>query len=116
MNMKSAAAALAVIGAFCLPVQAQEAASKPEPQTEPAKESVGEAVTDAWITTKVKTDLLATEDVAGSKIDVDTQNGKVTLSGTVKSQAEADKAVSVAKGIKGVSKVTSKLKVGTADK
>lgn len=116
MRMKSAALALFVVSAFCLPVQAQEGTSKAEPQATQGKESMGETVTDAWITTKVKTDLLATKDVAGSSIDVDTQAGVVTLNGTVKSQAEADKAVSVAKGIKGVSKVTSKLKVGSAGK
>lgn len=116
MKMKSAALALVVLGAFCLPVQAQESASKTEPQAAQGKESVGETVSDAWITTKVKSDLLATKDVAGTSIDVDTQAGVVTLSGTVKSQAEADKAVSVAKGITGVSKVTSKLKVGSGDK
>ena len=116
MRMKSAALALVVVSVFCLPVQAQEGASKAEPQATQGKESMGETVSDAWITTKVKTDLLATKDVPGSTIDVDTQEGAVTLSGTVKSQAEADKAVSVAKAIKGVSKVTSKLKIGAADK
>ena len=49
----------------------------------------------------------------GSAIDVDTKNGVVTLTGTVESQAEADKAVSVAKGIRGVTNVKSKLKVGS---
>lgn len=116
MRMKTAAIAFVVASAACLPVQAQDAMSKTEPQAAQEKESVGETVSDAWITTKVKSDLLATKDVAGSSIDVDTQAGVVTLNGTVKSQAEADKAVSVAKGIKGVSKVTSKLKVGSADK
>lgn len=111
MSTKSAVLALAVVCAFSLPVQAQQDAARTEPQAGQSKEPVEEAVTDAWITTKVKTDLLATADVAGSSIDVDTQNGVVTLNGTVKSKAEAEKAVSVAKGIKGVAKVTSKLKV-----
>ena len=60
---------------------------------------------DTWITTKVKSDLLATDNVPGSDIKVETKNGVVWLSGVVKTQAEHDKAVSVAKAIEGVKKV-----------
>lgn len=75
-------------------------------------------VSDTWITTKVKSDLLATENVPGSDIKVETKNGVVWLSGLVKTQAEHDKAISVAKGIEGVKKVESaNLKVSAmADK
>ncbi|HEY0333389.1 MAG TPA: BON domain-containing protein [Stenotrophomonas sp.] len=70
---------------------------------------------DTWITTKVKSDLLATENVSGTDVSVETKNGVVWLSGSVKTQAEHDKAVAVAKGIEGVKKVdASKLKVGAA--
>ena len=58
-------------------------------------------VTDTWITTKVKTDLLATKDVSGTEI----KDGVVTLAGTVATQAEVDKAVASAKAIKGVTRV-----------
>ena len=64
-------------------------------------------VTDTWITTKVKTDLLATKDVSGTEIKVETKNGVVTLAGTVATQAEVDKAVASAKAIKGVTRVDS---------
>jgi len=70
---------------------------------------------DTWITTKVKSDLLATDNVSGTDVSVETKNGVVWLSGAVKTQAEHDKAVSVAKGIEGVKKVdASKLKVAAA--
>lgn len=62
---------------------------------------------DAWITTKVKSELALADDVSATEINVDTVNGKVTLRGTVDSQAEIDKAVSVAKNVKGVKKVDS---------
>ena len=76
-----------------------------------------EPVTDTWITTKVKADLLATKDVSGTDIKVETLNGTVTLSGAVESKAQRDKAVSVAKMIDGVKKVDSKnLKVTGAVK
>ncbi|HYG07886.1 MAG TPA: BON domain-containing protein [Stenotrophomonas sp.] len=73
---------------------------------------------DTWITTKVKSDLLATDNVPGSDIKVETKNGVVWLSGLVKTQAEHDKAVATAKGIEGVKKVeAANLKVSNmADK
>lgn len=115
MNGRRIASAIILMsGAFALPALAQQAAPQQESRTEQRAENAGEAVTDAWITTKVKTDLLATENVGGTNIDVDTKKGVVTLTGTVKSQAEADKAVSVAKGIKGVTSVTSNLRVAGA--
>ncbi|OAX55979.1 BON domain-containing protein, partial [Xanthomonas translucens pv. translucens] len=61
-----------------------------------------EPVTDTWITTKVKADLLATKDVSGTDIKVETLNGTVKLSGAVENKMQRDKAVSVAKMIDGV--------------
>ena len=50
--------------------------------------------------------------VSATHIKVETDaNGVVQLSGTAKSQAEADKAVSLAKGVKGVTSVDSQIKV-----
>lgn len=71
----------------------------------------GEFVTDAAITTAVKTKLLADGKTPGLKIDVDTKDGVVTLSGTVKTRAEIDKAVADARGTKGVTRVVNDLKV-----
>ena len=73
--------------------------------------TVGETIDDATITTRVKTALLNDPDVGGLRIDVDTFKGVVTLSGSVKSQGEADKAVAIARRISGVSDVKSTLQV-----
>lgn len=74
-------------------------------------------VTDTWITTKVKADLLATDNVSGTDVKVETKNGIVTLTGSVATKAEHDKAVAVAKGIEGVKSVKSVgLKVVAAKK
>ncbi len=62
---------------------------------------------DTWITTKVKADLLATKDVPGMELKVETVNGVVSLSGHVGTQAEADRAVALARGIEGVKRVDS---------
>ena len=72
-------------------------------------------VSDTWITTKVKADLLVTEEVKGLDINVSTTNGVVTLAGLLDSQAQHHKAIAVAKAIKGVKSVETKaLKVKSA--
>jgi osmotically-inducible protein OsmY len=73
--------------------------------------SVGETIDDATITARVKTTLLNDPDVAGLRIDVDTFNGVVTLSGGVKSAAERDKAVAVARRVGGVKDVKNTLQI-----
>lgn len=59
-------------------------------------------VTDTWITTKVKADLAVTEGVNSTDISVNTTNGVVTLIGVLDSDTAVEKAIAVAKGIKGV--------------
>jgi len=86
---------------------AREATDK----TKVAAEKTGEFITDSAITTAVKTKLLADSKTPGLKIEVDTTNGVVTLSGNVPSQAVADKAVADARGTKGVKRVVNKMKV-----
>lgn len=64
-------------------------------------------INDTWITTKVKSSLLADSDVAGLNVEVETVNGEVRLSGNVDSQAQADRAVQIARDIEGVTNVDS---------
>lgn len=74
---------------------------------ETAKADSSQPGSDAWITTKVKSELALADDVSATEINVDTVNGMVTLRGAVDSKAEVDKAVSVAKRVDGVKKVDS---------
>lgn len=68
---------------------------------------------DTWITTKVKSSLLADSDVAGLDVEVETVNGVVTLSGQVDEQSQIDHATRIARDIEGVTDVrTSGLTVG----
>ena len=69
--------------------------------------------TDASITAAVKGQLLADKDVAGLKIDVDTNKGIVTLNGTVQTRAEAERAATVARQTKGVTSVVNNLRVAS---
>jgi osmotically-inducible protein OsmY len=73
--------------------------------------TVGETIDDATITARVKTSLLNDPDVGGLRIDVDTFKGVVTLSGSVKTEQEAQKAIALARRIDGVTDVRSTLQV-----
>lgn len=59
---------------------------------------------DSWITTKIKSQMLATEDLKSSTIKVITENGVVYLMGMV-SREQADIAVDIARQVSGVQKV-----------
>src|SRR5690554_1968312 len=70
-------------------------------------------IDDTWITTKVKSSLLADTDVAGLDIEVETVNGVVMLTGQVEQQAQIDHATRIARDIEGVTEVrTAGLSVG----
>jgi len=73
--------------------------------------TVGEAIDDTTITTRVKTAMLNDPAVGGLRIDVDTFKGVVTLSGRVKSPTERDQAVGLARGIDGVVEVKDAMQV-----
>jgi hyperosmotically inducible protein len=68
-----------------------------------------EFIDDAWITTKVKAMLVKESGLAGLKVDVDTKDGVVTLSGQAASAQQIDEAVRIAGGIKGVKSVRNEL-------
>jgi hyperosmotically inducible protein len=74
--------------------------------------SVRAHVSDATITTSVKSSLIGDADVKARKIDVDTQNGVVYLTGMVESQMEKDEAERLAKGCDGVTRVVNNLQIG----
>jgi hypothetical protein len=66
---------------------------------------------DAGITTAVKSKLIADDMVKAYKVDVDTQNKVVTLSGDVDTQAQREHAVLIARNTKGVADVIDQLHV-----
>ena len=78
-------------------------------KTGEAAENVGQKVEDGSITAAVKAKFANDELVKASTIDVDTKDGYVTLNGTVASQGEADRAVTLARTVDGVKEVRSNL-------
>ncbi|WP_373187902.1 BON domain-containing protein [Halopseudomonas sp.] len=76
-------------------------------ETKAAVKDAGQSVSDTWITTKVRSTYLMSNNIQSRDIDVTTSEGVVTLSGTVQSAAEKALAVELARNIKGVTRVTS---------
>jgi len=74
-------------------------------------EKTGRVVSDSWITSKVKTVLMFNKKTEGADIDVDTDNGIVTLNGTVQSEAQAEQVVELAEDVVNVKSVVSRLRV-----
>jgi len=69
------------------------------------KESPGEYVDDAVITTKVKAAVFEEPSLKSAEINVETFQGTVQLTGFVRSRADINKAVAIAKKVKGVKSV-----------
>ena len=93
---------------------AQTATQEAKEKTKTAAEKTKTTLTDAEITSAVKTKLLADTTVGGLKLDVDTEHGVVTLSGPVHSAAERAQALKLARETKGVKSVKNNLKLEAA--
>ncbi len=78
-----------------------------------AAKRAGVAIEDSFITTSVKSAVLAEPGLSALKIDVDTKDGVVTLSGTVASSALKTRAAQIAQNTSGVRSVVDKLEVKT---
>ena len=75
------------------------------------KEGTGEYVDDSVITAKVKAAIFGDESLKSAEINVETFKGVVQLSGFVSSPADIDKAVEVARSVKGVTSVKNDMSV-----
>jgi osmotically-inducible protein OsmY len=75
------------------------------------QEGTGEYVDDSWVTSKVKAALLSEPNLKSAEINVETFKGTVQLSGFVSSEAAANKAVEVARAVKGVKSVKNDMRI-----
>ncbi|MCS0584415.1 BON domain-containing protein [Massilia pinisoli] len=71
----------------------------------PTREGTGEYVDDSLITSKVKAAFAADPSVKATQVNVETFKGTVQLSGFVDSRESAEKAVEIARNVKGVKSV-----------
>ena len=105
MSLNKLASVAAVAALFALPLAGH------------AQQSAGTLMKDSAITAKIKAAQAADSTVRATSINVETDNaGAVTLSGSARSQAEIDRAVELARGVQGVTRVTSNMTLagGTA--
>ena len=77
----------------------------------PTKEGTGEFIDDSVITTKVKASIFNEPTLKSTEINVETFKGDVQLSGFVAQPQDAQKAVEIARGIKGVVSVKNDIRV-----
>ncbi|WP_407315001.1 BON domain-containing protein [Pseudomonas sp. nanlin1] len=111
--MKKFAIAAAAATALTL-TMANAAFAAQATQTAPMMLAAGEVtqakedVSDTWITTKVKADLVTEKGIPGSDIKVETNKGVVSLSSMVAvTEAQKTTAVAITKKIKGVKAVSA---------
>jgi len=94
--MKTNIKTLLLVAALAMPVAAIAADG----------DSVGTKVSDSVVTTKVKAAFATDKLVSATDVKVETDSdGLVQLSGTAKTKAEAERAVKIAKSVKGVTGV-----------
>ena len=117
------AAALAL--AACSPRDNQTAGQKVDQTVAAAKAGVEDAkaaaskaagsmtatATDATITTKINAALIADDKLKALKIDVDTNNGRVVLSGTAPDAESRERATTLARVVEGVTDVDNRLAI-----
>lgn len=96
------------------PVPARDTTNTTNTANTTKKDSIGDEVSDTWITTKVKTTFAGDKKLKGSEIHVDTDhNGVVVLSGYVKNDIARAHAIAVARDTKGVHEVKDELRLKT---
>lgn len=89
----------------------EEQAREERAKAKENKETIGDALDDAWIHAKIVAKLISDSKTPERKINVDVVNNVVTLRGTVDSAEAKAEAERIAKETEGVTKVVNQLKV-----
>lgn len=114
-------AGIALLGAGCSDRDSTKTTAAPQKSptatstmpADGATKRVGAAFEDSFITTSVKSAVLAEPGLSALKIEVDTKDGVVTLSGTVNSPELKSRATQIAQNTNGVRSVIDNLAVKT---
>lgn len=84
-------------------------------QAEPIKQDINEAgqyLDDSALTAKVKSALAVDVSLKTIALDIDSEDGVVTITGKVKTQKEKDSITNVVKNLDGVKSVNNNVTVG----
>jgi hyperosmotically inducible protein len=104
------AGACSLAGALVLPLASHAADS--EINSLSPKAFAQDSIITTSVYARIKSKLAEDNQDSAVRIKVDTDNkGVVTLSGTARTQEEADKAVSIARSVEGVASVENSIKV-----
>lgn len=76
-----------------------------------AAEKTKESLAEAGITGKIKAKMALDDTIKARRIDVSTRDGVVTVSGSVSSIAEHDRALALARETNGVTRVVDHLRI-----
>jgi osmotically-inducible protein OsmY len=90
-----------------------QAAERTKEQAKEASAQAGAALEDGKITAAVKAGILAEPGLKVLMIDVDTKDGRVTLTGSADSAANVQKAEQIASAVQGVKSVDNRLAVSS---
>ena len=91
--------------------KAKEVGAQVGAKTAEAANRAGEVLSEGALTAKIKSKMALDDLVQARSIDVTTNGQVVTLTGTVRSAAERDRAVQLARETAGVTQVVDKLSV-----
>jgi hypothetical protein len=93
------------------PSKAREAGAKIGEQVATAANAAGELIEDGQLTAKIKSKMTLDDLVQARTINVDTKDGVVTVKGRVRSDAERQRAIQLARETAGVKAVVDQLTV-----
>ena len=114
VNFRRTLFAAVMVALFAAPF-AQAIAQEATSSMQSSDESVSQKTSDAWITTKVKSELVTTKGIKSTDISVTTTDGAVSLTGSVNTAHAKHLAEHVTMRVKGVKSVdASGLQVGAA--
>jgi osmotically-inducible protein OsmY len=91
----------------------EEHAREARQKAEQRGDRIGSSLDDAWIHMKITTKLIGDRDTSARQINIDVNNNRVALRGTVDTAEEKAEAERIAKETEGVSSVNNQLKVAT---
>lgn len=91
----------------------ERAADRVADKIDRAADSVSHTAADAAVTASINAELARDPDLSALKIDVDTTDGRVLLSGKAPSDAARDRATRLAQSVSGVTSVENRLQVGS---
>jgi hyperosmotically inducible protein len=112
--LKSIKVALLLLTMVCCAPTFADNTVTDETTTQTTTVSPSNATDDNSITASVQAKIAQDNSLSGTNVAVATQQGVVTLSGTVNSQAQANTVLNTAKSVAGVKDVKSNISVNNA--